>query len=65
MFQCTFAATCATIVSGSIAERGNFNGYIIFAMLITGIVYPIQVRDPSLSNFSALTSHTADPLGLV
>ena len=34
-------------------------------MLITGIVYPIQVRDPSLSNFSALTSHTADPLGLV
>ena len=43
MFQCTFAATCATIVSGSIAERGNFNGYIIFAMLITGVVYPIQV----------------------
>ena len=48
MFQCTFAATCATIVSGSIAERGNFNGYIIFAMLITGVVYPIQVSDPSL-----------------
>ena len=45
MFQCTFAATCATIVSGSIAERGNFNGYIIFAMLITGVVYPIQVGD--------------------
>ena len=42
--QTTFAATCATIVSGAIAERGNFNGYIIFAMIITGIIYPIQAH---------------------
>ena len=43
-FQCTFAATCATIVSGSIAERCNFNGYIIFCIVLTGVVYPIQTH---------------------
>ena len=39
--QSTFAATCATIVSGAIAERCNFNGYIIFSVLVTGVTYPI------------------------
>ena len=43
-FQSTFAATCATIVSGSIAERCNFNGYIIFCFVMTGIVYPISTH---------------------
>ena len=40
-FQCTFAATCVTIVSGAIAERCNFNGYIIFCVIVTGVTYPI------------------------
>ena len=43
-FQCTFAATSATIVSGAIAERCNFNGYIIFSVLMTGVVYPIHTH---------------------
>jgi len=43
-FQCTFAATCATIVSGAIAERCNFNGYILFSIILTGVVYPIQTH---------------------
>lgn len=43
-FQCTFAATCATIVSGAIAERCHFNGYIIFSFVITGIIYPIPTH---------------------
>ena len=42
--QCTFAATSATIVSGAIAERCNFNGYIIFSVLMTGVVYPIHTH---------------------
>ena len=44
MFQCTFAATCATIVSGAIAERCSFNGYIIFSSVVTGIIYPLVVH---------------------
>ena len=39
--QATFAATCATIVSGAIAERCDFVGYLIASGIITGIAYPI------------------------
>ena len=44
LLQSTFAATCATIVSGAIAERCNFNGYILFSIVMTGIVYPIHAH---------------------
>ncbi|XP_059082063.1 putative ammonium transporter 1 [Tigriopus californicus] len=43
-FQSTFAATCATIISGAIAERSHFNGYVVFSALITGVIYPIQTH---------------------
>ena len=42
ILQCTFAATCATIVSGAFDEHCKFNGYIIFSIILTGVVYPIQ-----------------------
>jgi len=42
--QATFAATCTTIVSGAIAERSNYNGYIIFCVFVTGVIYPIQAH---------------------
>lgn len=40
-FQAVFAATCATIVSGAMAERTRFSAYLYFTILITAIVYPI------------------------
>ena len=33
-----------TIVSGAIAERCNFNGYIIFCVVVTGVTYPIAAH---------------------
>lgn len=40
-FQAIFAATCATIVSGAIAERTKFSSYIIFCFIATVFIYPI------------------------
>lgn len=41
MFQVVFAATAATIVSGAMAERTKFVGYLIYSSIISAIIYPI------------------------
>ena len=40
-FQMVFCATTASIVSGTVAERIKFWPFILFVVVLTGILYPI------------------------
>lgn len=41
-FQLVFCGTCATIVSGAMAERTKFSTYCMYSAIISAVVYPIE-----------------------
>ncbi|QDT65828.1 ammonium transporter [Calycomorphotria hydatis] len=41
VFQFVFCGTATTIVSGAIAERMRFSGYILVSMLVSMLIYPV------------------------
>lgn len=41
-FQMVFCATTASIVSGTLAERIKLWPFLIFVVILTGVIYPIQ-----------------------
>ncbi|MGP9690011.1 ammonium transporter [Psychrobacter sp. AOP22-C1-C5] len=41
-FQVVFVATCMSIVSGAVAERMKLWSFLIFAVVMTGLIYPLE-----------------------
>ncbi|MGE6245476.1 ammonium transporter [Psychrobacter proteolyticus] len=41
-FQVVFVATCMSIVSGAVAERMKLWSFLLFAVVMTGIIYPLE-----------------------
>ena len=41
-FQVVFVATCMSIVSGAVAERMKLWSFLLFAVIMTGFIYPLE-----------------------
>jgi Amt family ammonium transporter len=41
-FQVVFVATAMSIVSGAVAERMKLTSFLIFAVVMTGFIYPVE-----------------------
>ena len=60
-FQFAFAATAATIVAGTVAERCKFEAYLCYSLMLTGFVYPVIVYS-IWSSSGFLTAFNNDPV---
>lgn len=61
LFQFAFAATSATIVAGTLAERCQMLAYLLYSTMLTAFVYPVIVH--AIWNTSGfLSSFRPDPL---
>ena len=61
LFQFAFAATSATIVAGTLAERCQMTAYLCYSIMLTGFVYPVIVH-AAWSKNGFLSAYSAHPL---
>eukprot|EP00986_Skeletonema_menzelii_P012391 scaffold6832_cov81-Skeletonema_menzelii.AAC.14 len=61
LFQFAFAATSATIVAGTLAERCQMTAYLCYSVALSAFVYPVVVHSV-WSNSGFLSASNANPL---
>ncbi|KAL7534755.1 hypothetical protein ACHAXR_006061, partial [Thalassiosira sp. AJA248-18] len=61
LFQFAFAASSATIVAGTLAERCQMAAYLCYSLTLTGFVYPVVVHSV-WSPQGFLTANGVNPL---
>jgi len=61
LFQFAFAATSATIVAGTLAERCQMLAYLLYSTALTAFIYPIIVH-AIWNKMGFLSSYSANPL---
>jgi len=65
LFQLTFCGTATTIISGAVAERMRFSGYLLVSMLISAAIYPIIGHWVWGGNAQGLTTGWLNQLGFM
>jgi ammonium transporter, Amt family len=58
--QFCYAASCSTIIAGTIAERCKMSAYFWYSFLIAGLVYPV-VAHAIWSNHGVFSAYAEDP----
>lgn len=65
LFQMMFCSTAATLMSGAVAERMRFSGYIYITIILSAVIYPLVGHWVWASAFTAGNQGWLEKLGFI